>query len=116
MANYTEASQLPEGDKVYLKKDWFGYRVVLPAKNEDGSWNWLNLMGGKKGIVLGIFYIVLAILFYLGVKELIGNYALVAANPCDFCKDCQEYVTKVVSGIKFGDNPIPQINFTGLMK
>ena len=80
-----ESKDLPENEKVYLQKDWLGWRVVLPAKNEDGSWNWLNLLGGKKGLILGGFYIILALLFYFGVKELIADYATIANNPCDFC-------------------------------
>ena len=38
-----EATQLPADEKVYLKKDFLGWRVVHPIKNEDGSYNWFNV-------------------------------------------------------------------------
>ena len=41
-----EASELPNDEKVYLKKDFLGWRIVHPIKNEDGSWNWPNLLFG----------------------------------------------------------------------
>ena len=41
-----EAQNLPHEEKVYMKKDFFGWRVVHPIKNEDGSLNWFNMLTG----------------------------------------------------------------------
>jgi hypothetical protein len=83
-----ESSELPLGEKVYLKKDWLGWRVVNPIVNpETNKVNWFNLIcGGKRGLVfLGIIGI-LIIGIYFGVNELIANYKLIADNPCGFCQ------------------------------
>ena len=97
-----EASDLPESDKVFLKKDFLGYRVVLPIKNSDGSVNWFNLLlGGRRGIFMLILVLLLSGMFYLGVKELIGNYQTVAENPCNFCPTCQNYVTDMVNNLSY---------------
>lgn len=48
-------------EEVVLKKDFTGWRVIYPIKNQDGSINWKNfLVGGsywnllKIGLVVGI--------------------------------------------------------------
>jgi len=55
-----------DGDEVYLKKDRFGWRVVHPVKNIDGSLNMKNfLIGGsywnllKVGIFVGIILFII---------------------------------------------------------
>lgn len=84
-----EANNLPEGDKVYLKKDFLGYRIVNPIKNEDGNYNWFNLLfGGKKNLVYLIILLIILFLFYFGYQELNSNLYIIANNPCDFCKNC----------------------------
>ena len=84
MKNIIEASQLPEGEKVYMKKDWLGWRIVNPIKNEDGSLNWFNiLVGGKRNLVNLIVILIIASLIYLGFKELVGIYDL--GNACNVC-------------------------------
>jgi hypothetical protein len=82
-----ESSELPLGEKIYLKKDWFGWRVVEPWKNpETGKINWFNfLVGGKRGLVFLAIIAILCLGFYLGVNELIADYKLIASNPCEFC-------------------------------
>ena len=98
-AQIIEAAGLPEGEKVYLKKDFFGYRVIEPWKNpETGKINWFNfIFGGKRGIFFLIMVLLLAGFFYFGVKELISSYATIAANPCNFCKDCAAAINPIVS-------------------
>jgi len=61
-----EASELPEQDNVFLKKDFLGWRIVNPIKNEDGSWNWVNLLfGGWRNLInLIILLIVISISVY----------------------------------------------------
>jgi len=73
-------------EKVYLKKDWFGYRLVHPIKNPDGSFNWLNLLvGGKRNLITLIIIFILISLLFFGINELISNYQFIAENPCQFC-------------------------------
>jgi hypothetical protein len=51
-------------DKIYLKKSYDGYRVIYPIKNDDGSWNWKNLIfGGSIWNFLKILLIFLLLLF-----------------------------------------------------
>lgn len=73
-----EASQLPETEKVYLRKGYDGWRVVYPIKNEDGSFNWFNFITGGswyKLVYLGILVLIILGVFY----EYSSNLA--------FCKD-----------------------------
>ena len=90
MAGIIEAADLPEGEKVYLKKDWLGWRVVEPIKDpETGKTNYMSLLfGGKKGLVMLAVIIVICLLMYLGIQELIGNYRTIAEEPCKYCVDC----------------------------
>ena len=51
-------------EKIHLKKDRFGWRVIHPVKNDDGSWNWKNfLVGGSYWNLLKVGAIVGIILF-----------------------------------------------------
>ena len=53
-----------DNDKVYLKRDRSGWRVVHPIKNDDGTWNWKNfLIGGSYWNILKIGFVVGIILF-----------------------------------------------------
>jgi len=49
MKNIIEAQNIPVEEKVYLKKSKaFGWSVVHPYRNEDGTINWFNfLIGGS---------------------------------------------------------------------
>ena len=101
MSNIIEASQLPAEEKVYLKKDWLGWRVVEPWKNEDGKINWFNfLLGGKRALLALVTVLAITGLLYFGINELIANYKLVADNPCNFCTDCFEQTRNVLSTMK----------------
>ena len=86
MNKIIEAAELPLEEKVYLKKDWFGWRVVHPVKNEDGSWNWFNLIFGSKS---NLAYLMLLLLFvitiYFGMHQIISQYQMIADNPCNYC-------------------------------
>lgn len=90
MKKIIEASELPESEKLYLVKGKFGYRVVHPIKNEDGSWNYINLLfGGYQNLFILIAVVIFGAILYLGISELISSYKLIAANPCDFCSICR---------------------------
>ena len=86
-----ESANLPVSDKVYLKKDIFGWRVVQPYKNEDGSLNWTNILfGGWRN-----FWFSLALLAIIGflmyshfhdMQAIQSNYEVISADPISFCK------------------------------
>lgn len=82
MKGVIEAADLPHDEKVYLKKDMFGWRVVEPPKN------WFRwIMGSNRNIAeLLIFMVVMGLIFF-GVTELIGSYQYIVANPCEFCTE-----------------------------
>lgn len=102
-----ETSELPLGEKVYLKKDFLGWRVVHPIKNEDGTINYFNLIcGSKSNLVFLLLLLLLATGFYFGVNELISNYKTIADKPCDYCVDCINFCNKEVIN--------PEINFSNL--
>ena len=97
-----EASQLPTDEKVYLKKDWMGWRVVYPLKKEDGTIDKFNLIfGSKANVVFLIIILLIGTALYFGVNELIGNYKEVAKNPCSFCEDCQIQCRNLINQIDF---------------
>lgn len=99
---WVEAHELPEGEKVYLKKDFIGWRVVDPWKDEQGRINWFNLLlGGKRNLYMLIGILALVGLLYLGIDELISNYKIIAEAPCDFCSQCRQTITN-----------LSQLNFT----
>ena len=99
MNSVIEASQLPEGEKVYLKKDFMGWRVIEPWKDpETGKINWFNLLtGGKKNLYILIGITIILIFIVLAVREQITNFNTVMSNPCAFCVDCQEQARNLLS-------------------
>ena len=84
--NFIEVEQLPLGERVYLKKDSLGYRIVHPVKDEDGKLNWINLLfGGKRNLIYLILVLLLFGLFSYGVYELTYSMRDVVENPCEYC-------------------------------
>jgi hypothetical protein len=52
------------GDTIHLNKSkWFGWSVVYPLKNEDGSWNYFNLITGGSIWKLIFVLVFMAIMF-----------------------------------------------------
>lgn len=89
--NVIEAGNLPESEKVFLKKDFFGWRVVRPIKNIDGSINWSNfIFGGLKNflIVLVIIGLIIWVKHDANVRvESYGeNCKIISQHPDIFCK------------------------------
>ena len=77
-----------EGERVYLKKDFLGWRIINPIKIE-GKINYINLLfGGYRNLILLIIFILIVVSLYFGVNEIIYSYKLIADNPCKFCSDC----------------------------
>jgi len=61
-----KAENLPIGEKIYLKKSsFFGWKVVNPIKNEDGSMNWFNFFVG--GNWWNLILVAITVLIILGV-------------------------------------------------
>lgn len=67
---FIEAQDLPEGEKVYLRKDRFGWRMVKPIKNPDGSFNWPNLLFGGWRNLLMLLFILAVVLLHLHEDKL----------------------------------------------
>lgn len=96
-----EASEIPENEKVYLKKDLFGWRVVHPIKNEDGSFNWFNFVVGSWGNLLLLLFILLLIgIFFLAYHEI----AIQAADCIEKLKPFSSIVSSqtIFSNISIG--------------
>ena len=60
-----EAGELPSEEKVYLKKDWLGWRVVEPWKSDDGKISWFNfILGGKRALLFLVIVLIIIFLNY----------------------------------------------------
>lgn len=71
-----------EGEKVFVKKDFLGWRVVHPIKNEDGTINWPNLIfGGKRNGFVLLIYLILAAMLFMGVWEMMASCRNMVAHP-----------------------------------
>lgn len=100
-----EAAQLPEKDKVYMKKDIFGWRVVQPLRKDgsslniknifDGNTIWINLLiGGWRNFIF--LLIILALLSFQmysydhDVQAIQDNYKVIASDPIGWCHEICE--------------------------
>jgi hypothetical protein len=55
-----------ENEAVHLKKDFTGWRVIYPCKNDNGTWNWKNLLvGGSYWNIIKVIVIVVLLLFLI---------------------------------------------------
>ena len=81
---------LVNGEVVNLKKGMFGYRVIHPNKNDDGTINWINLLVGGWGNLMQLLFILFVLLSLLyGTIEMNRACLDMAENPCDFTNlDC----------------------------
>lgn len=70
MKKIYKIEEIPEQEQIYLSKNFLGWKVVHPIKNEDGSYNWFNLLiGGWENLIIVLFVILLLVVFYLTYKE-----------------------------------------------
>lgn len=115
MGKIIESQDLPEGTKVYLKKDWTGWRVVEPIKDQNGKFLWKRIFLGttKERVFLG-FIALIVLLGYLAVDEQIDNYKRVMDNPCAYCNSCQEQTRSVIDNMRIGEarRYSPEINLS----
>lgn len=102
---FIEASQLPENEKVYLQKDFLGWRVVEPVFI-DGKFIPKNLFT-KKSLVVLFIILFFSVIFYFGINNLIDSYRDIAENPCDYCIDCTTYSNRL-------DDQTFEISFEGV--
>lgn len=114
-----EASELPSEEKVYLKKDFLGWRVVSsPLEKFEPSFAWLKrnwftiIFGTKSNLAFLIVVLIIGVLLYFGINELIAHYKLIADNPCNFCKDCFEQTRNVLASLKSNLTIIKPLNFS----
>lgn len=112
MSKIIEASRLPSEEKLYLKKDIFGWRVVHPIKNEDGSINYFNLiLGGWRNLfILVLFLIIMFIIMYSynhDITTLQNHYSNISENPWEFCRNM--YGSNSADGVRY-----PIINASAL--
>jgi len=83
-----EAAELPEEDKVYLKKDLFGWRTIEPWKDPaNDRINWFNfLLGGKRNLATLAFVLIIIGLLALGFNEVVSGMRDIVAQPCNYCQ------------------------------
>lgn len=106
---------LPENEEVWLKKDWFGWRVVEPVNHpETKKVIWKNLFNKKGFLMLGILLLLLG-LGYLGYHEQIDNYKKVMNDPCSYCSDCQNQVLKILNKANAKVYEPDQLNFSNIV-
>ena len=95
-------------DGSYLKKDMFGYRVIYPYKNPDGSINKFNLLtGGSWARLIVVLLIVALIMFSVwAYKTDVATCYEIIKDPCDYCDN--SYPT-----LNTGDNKIDLSGWEG---
>lgn len=83
----TKAEELPEHEKVYLKKGWEGeWRVVHPHRNEDGTLNLANfLFGGRGNFVRLLITMVIVLSAIYGFWMVHESMMHAVENPCLYC-------------------------------
>jgi hypothetical protein len=74
-------------DGSYLKKDMFGYRVIYPYKNNDGSINWFNLWTGGSWAKLIVTILIVSLIMFsvFAYKTDVKTCYEVIKSPCDYC-------------------------------
>lgn len=92
-------SILLDKEKIYLKKSRFGYRVVNPIRNNDGSYNLKNLLIGGSWIniiIVGIIVtVILGCLWEYSTN--VSNLLECIKNPysSDFCISLKNQLNNV---------------------
>lgn len=73
---------------VYLDKDKFGYKLVYPFKNEDGSLNWFNIAVGGNwySLIKTIGFVLLIIFMSWSYAHDVKECREVMAAPCEACQ------------------------------
>ena len=72
-----EILQTSSGEQIQVKKSpWFGWGIVYPWKNEDGSINWKNLISGGhwSKLIITAFIVFLILMCILEYSNTINLY------------------------------------------
>lgn len=85
-----------EGERVYLKKNKLGYKVVYPIKNKDGTINLKHLISGGSWWNLLIVTVVVIIILGL-INEYYSNIKVASA--------CLRALPDYVNLIPYLENP-----------
>jgi len=92
-----DVEKIREG--LYIKKSFDGYRVVHPIKNDDGTFNWFNILTGGNYWMLVKFLIILFLILAMtwsyahdtkACRELMENPCELLPNITDFCIKLEE--------------------------
>jgi hypothetical protein len=76
------------GEDIALQRDFMGFRVVHPIRNQDGSINWYNLLTG--GHWIRLVTVIFIIIIILGaINEYWGHYTML--------KECLNTTKLVIS-------------------
>ena len=92
MRNQTKAQDLPAEEKVYMTKDIFGWRIVHPIKNDDGTTNLVNLLvGGWRNCAISIIVIVMILFlawsYNKDINTIQANCVNINADPIGWCEE-----------------------------
>lgn len=83
-----EASELPSNEKIYLKKDGLGWRVVHPIRNPDGTINIINLLfGGWRNLIILLIILAFVLGFFYIYQHDTAEMKKVVENPCLYCQN-----------------------------
>lgn len=86
------------GEKIYLKKSGFlkEWHVIYPPIDpETGKWDYINLIFGSKGNVIGTLLVVfITFLVIFGLYDFIREYNLIFSNPA--VKICLEGIKAIM--------------------
>ena len=76
-----EVSELPVGEKIYLKKDFLGYRIVHPIKDpETDKIIWVNLLvGGWRNLIT----LIIVLTFLIWIQWDLHNKLEIYVEKCD---------------------------------
>ena len=108
-----EAGDLPQDERIYMKKDFLGWRVVYPIKNPNGSINWFNLItGGKRNLIFTLIMIAFVLGFFWVYNHDTAEMQKVVKAPCSYCPtlDMRIVLEDRLAGRQTAR--IPEINFT----
>jgi hypothetical protein len=97
-----KAEDLPEGENVYLRKSFDGWRVVYPIKNEDGSMNWFNVFtSGNYWKMIKPFLLLLLLL----------GFMYVYAHDTSVCRNTVSNIKQICLDYNSINNLINQTNW-----
>lgn len=118
MGQITEAGNLPEGEKIYLRKGWDDYRVVYPNKIDlskplqRGNINWKNFIGQWHFWVKGILFL---IALYFFVQMYLSDTQQYREFVNNIDQVCVQYASTLTNISQMSDDSLySNINSTNL--